>query len=155
MGHFGVISQCRINQYVNYLQNLEHLWVEYNQKGACIWCKNDWTTTQCKNLNFTQIDPHHCFQADARNCVVRLKYHFVRMGHICACVMACVCVCVCACVQVCSSELKHQTDRETHRQKSCSCLEWSIHNCAYSALNNRTITVQSPQYHCCLVLLQL
>ena len=45
MGHFRVISQCRIDQYVDYLQNLEHLWVEYNQKGACIWCKNDWTTT--------------------------------------------------------------------------------------------------------------
>ena len=41
MGHFGVISQCRIDQYDDYLQNLEHLWVEYNQKGACIWCKND------------------------------------------------------------------------------------------------------------------
>ena len=41
MGHFGVISQCRIDQYVDYLQNLEHLWVEYNQKGARIWCKND------------------------------------------------------------------------------------------------------------------
>ena len=41
MGHFGVISQCRIDQYVDYLQNLKHLWVEYNQKGARIWCKND------------------------------------------------------------------------------------------------------------------
>ena len=45
MGHFGVISQCRIDQYVDYLQNLKHLWVKYNQKGARIWCKNDWTTT--------------------------------------------------------------------------------------------------------------
>ena len=81
MGHFGVISQCRIDQYVNHLQNLKHLWVEYNQKGACIRCKNDCTMTQCKNLNFTQIDPHHFFQADAGNCVVRLKAYFVRTSH--------------------------------------------------------------------------
>ena len=45
MGHFGVISQCRIDQYVDNLQNLKHLWVEYNQKGAHIRCKNAWTTT--------------------------------------------------------------------------------------------------------------
>ena len=81
MSHFGVISQCRINQYVDHLQNLKHLWVEYNQKGARIRCKNDWITTQCKNLNFTQIDPHHCFQADAGNCVVQLKAYFVRTSH--------------------------------------------------------------------------
>ena len=52
------------------------------QKGARIRCKNEWTTTQCKNLNFTQIDPHHCFQTESRNCVARLIYHFVRAGHI-------------------------------------------------------------------------
>ena len=32
MGHFRVISQCRINQYVDHLQNLKHLWVEYSKK---------------------------------------------------------------------------------------------------------------------------
>ena len=32
MGHFRVISQCRIDQYVYHLQNLKHLWVEYSKK---------------------------------------------------------------------------------------------------------------------------
>ena len=32
IGHFGVISQCQIDQYVDHLQNLKHLWVEYNKK---------------------------------------------------------------------------------------------------------------------------
>ena len=32
MGHFGVISQCRIDQYADHLQNLKHLWVEYSKK---------------------------------------------------------------------------------------------------------------------------
>ena len=32
MGHFGVISQCRIDQYVDHLQNLKHLWGEYSKK---------------------------------------------------------------------------------------------------------------------------
>ena len=36
MGQFGVISQCRIDKYVDHLQNLKHLWVEYNPKGAHI-----------------------------------------------------------------------------------------------------------------------
>ena len=39
-GHVGVISQCQIDQYADNLQNLKHLWVEYNQKGARIRCKN-------------------------------------------------------------------------------------------------------------------
>ena len=32
MGHFGVISQGQIDQYVDHLQNLKHLWVEYSKK---------------------------------------------------------------------------------------------------------------------------
>ena len=32
MGHFGVISQCQIDQYIDYLQNLKHLQVKYSKK---------------------------------------------------------------------------------------------------------------------------
>ena len=32
MGHFGVISLCQINQHVDHLQILKHLWVEYSKK---------------------------------------------------------------------------------------------------------------------------
>ena len=34
MGHFGVISKCWIDQYVDHLQYLKHLWVKYNK---CWW----------------------------------------------------------------------------------------------------------------------
>ena len=45
MGHFGVISQCRIDQYVDHLQNLKLFMGRIQQKGVRIRCKNDWTTT--------------------------------------------------------------------------------------------------------------
>ena len=34
MGHFRVISQCQIDHYVKYLQNLKHLWCEYNASNT-------------------------------------------------------------------------------------------------------------------------